>query len=287
MLERATPEGGWVITYHDVTDLRRASEEIENLAFLRSFDRSAQPTSVADRLGRHGAVPALGAAPAAFGPGPLRTSTTPWGTKWATSCCSAARLLPTCAWPIRWLAWGRRVRGDVRDLSTNTQKPPPWPSGSRKILRGLSEPYVLRGHVHQGAASIGATLFGASAQSASELLRQADIAMYQVCRGNALCFFDPKMQTAINDRAQLEADLRQALITQQLVLHFQPRPACRASGRRVPAALAAPAAAWFRRGSSLRSPKKGSSHIGQVLHSACSQLARWGISRSVRTCSCR
>ena len=31
--ERATPDGGLVITYHDVTELRQASAEIENLAF--------------------------------------------------------------------------------------------------------------------------------------------------------------------------------------------------------------------------------------------------------------
>ena len=98
----------------------------------------------------------------------------------------------------------------LSDLSTSTQEAAALAQRiGEKILRGLSEPYVLRGHAHQGAASIGATLFGASAQSAIELLRQADIAMYQVKarRGNALCFFDPKMQTAINDRAQLEADL--------------------------------------------------------------------------------
>jgi predicted signal transduction protein with EAL and GGDEF domain len=177
---------------------------------------------------------------------------------------------------IRWLAWGRRVRGDVRDLSTNTQKPPPWPSGSRKILRGLSEPYVLRGHTHQGAASIGAHAVWRQCAVASELLRQADIAMYQVCRGNALCFFDPKMQTAINDRAQLEADLRQALITQQLVLHFQPQASLQGEWVRSACCAGSTRRGWFRRGSSLRSPKKGI----LIPHRAgaaqrCSQLARW------------
>ena len=62
----------------------------------------------------------------------------------------------------------------LRDLSSNTQEAAALAQRiGEKILRGLSEPYVLRGHVHQGAASIGATLFGASAQSAIELLRQA------------------------------------------------------------------------------------------------------------------
>ena len=49
--------------------------------------------------------------------------------------------------------------------------------------------------------------------------------MYQVKarRGNGLCFFDPRMQVAINDRAQLEADLREALAQGQFALHYQPQ----------------------------------------------------------------
>ncbi|HQY38469.1 MAG TPA: EAL domain-containing protein, partial [Giesbergeria sp.] len=50
-------------------------------------------------------------------------------------------------------------------------------------------------------------------------------AMYQVKarRGNGLCFFDPRMQVAINDRAQLEADLHEALAQKQFALHYQPQ----------------------------------------------------------------
>ena len=79
--------------------------------------------------------------------------------------------------------------------------------------------------MHHGSCSIGATLFGHIHQSAAELLKQADIAMYQVKgqTGNGLCFFDPQMQTLISQRAQLEADLQLALGEAQLLLHYQPQ----------------------------------------------------------------
>ena len=70
---------------------------------------------------------------------------------------------------------------------------------------------------------MGATLFGKDGQGASDLLRQADIAMYQVKTSgrNAFCFFDPQMLSAITQRADMERDLRHALAQQQFVLHYQ------------------------------------------------------------------
>ena len=58
-----------------------------------------------------------------------------------------------------------------------------------------------------------------------DLLKQADIAMYQVkSQGrNSLCFFDPQMQIAINQRVQLEHDLQMAITGNQFELHYQPQ----------------------------------------------------------------
>ncbi|MBY0408973.1 MAG: bifunctional diguanylate cyclase/phosphodiesterase, partial [Burkholderiaceae bacterium] len=94
-----------------------------------------------------------------------------------------------------------------------------------KILSTLSAPYMLGDFVHLISASIGATLLCGTQQSPTDLLRQADIAMYQAkSQGrNALCFFDPQMQITISARAQLEADLQTALVAQQFVLHYQPQ----------------------------------------------------------------
>jgi diguanylate cyclase (GGDEF)-like protein/PAS domain S-box-containing protein len=92
-----------------------------------------------------------------------------------------------------------------------------------KILTALSQPYLLTKHELNNTPSIGATLFNGTLQSVDDLLKQADIAMYQVKQEgrNSLRFFDPKMQSAITARAALEDELRQALDKQQFELHFQ------------------------------------------------------------------
>ena len=289
VLERATPEGGWVITYHDVTDLRRANEEIEHLAFYDPLtglpnrrlllDRLGQAPVLSQRSGKVGALLFLDL-------DHFKDLNDTLGHEVGDELLQAVaqRLLAN----VRVADTVARLGGDefvvmLSDLSTSTQEAAALAQRiGEKILRGLSEPYVLRGHTHQGAASIGATLFGASAQSASELLRQADIAMYQVKarRGNALCFFDPKMQTAINDRAQLEADLRQALVTQQLVLHYQPQATLQGDviGAECLLRWQHPQRGMVPPGQFIAVAEESDLilHIGQwVLHSACTQLARW------------
>jgi len=95
-----------------------------------------------------------------------------------------------------------------------------------KILAGLSLPFESGGQKFKTSASIGATLFGGNITlDSAELLKQADIAMYQskALGRNKLCFFDPQMQATITAHSQLEADLQIALDRQQFVLYFQPQ----------------------------------------------------------------
>ena len=289
VLERATPEGGWVITFHDVTDLRRANEEIEHLAFYDPLTGLPNRRLLLDRLGR---APVLSQRSGKVGAllfldlDHFKDLNDTLGHEVGDELLQAVaqRLLAN----VRVADTVARLGGDefvvmLSDLSTSTQEAAALAQRiGEKILRGLSEPYVLRGHTHQGAASIGATLFGASAQSAIELLRQADIAMYQVKarRGNALCFFDPKMQTAINDRAQLETDLRQALVAQQLVLHYQPQATLQGDviGAECLLRWQHPQRGMVPPGQFIAVAEESDLilHIGQwVLHSACTQLARW------------
>ena len=58
-----------------------------------------------------------------------------------------------------------------------------------------------------------------------DLLRQADLAMYQAKTAgrNTLRFFDPHMQAVVTARAALESDLRQALAQDQFLLYYQPQ----------------------------------------------------------------
>ena len=92
-----------------------------------------------------------------------------------------------------------------------------------KIRAALSGPYLLRDIEYTSAASLGATLFTGHQTSLDDLLKQADLAMYQSKANgrNALRFFDPSMQTAVLARATLEDDLRRALEGKPFVLYYQ------------------------------------------------------------------
>ena len=94
-----------------------------------------------------------------------------------------------------------------------------------KIIATLNQPYQLTGHANRSTPSIGLTLFTGHQNSIDELLKQADLAMYQskTAGRNTLRFFDQKMQAVATDRAALEADLREALLQQQFLLYYQPQ----------------------------------------------------------------
>jgi len=92
-----------------------------------------------------------------------------------------------------------------------------------KILNALNEPYQLGVHEHINTPSIGAALFSDHNESQEELLKHADIAMYQAKKAgrNNLRFYDPEMQEAIHMRVELERELRKAIEKKQLDLYYQ------------------------------------------------------------------
>jgi diguanylate cyclase (GGDEF)-like protein len=96
-------------------------------------------------------------------------------------------------------------------------------SVGEKILAALNLPYLLATHEYRSTPSIGVTLFSNHQQSIEELMKQADIAMYQAKKAgrNTLRFFDPQMQETINTRASLEDELHTALAKNEFQLYYQ------------------------------------------------------------------
>ncbi|NUN59968.1 MAG: EAL domain-containing protein [Burkholderiaceae bacterium] len=289
IVERPTPEGGLVITYHDVTALRRANAEIESLAFYDPLtglpnrrlllDRLGQASVLAQRSGQLGALLFLDL-------DHFKALNDTLGHEVGDELLQqVAQRLRAC---VRVADTVARLGGDefvvmLNELSSSTEEAAQLAQRiGEKILHGLSQPYVLKGHAHQSGCSIGATLFGGSLQTATELLKQADIAMYQVKarRGNGLCFFDPRMQVAINDRAQLEADLREALAQGQFALHYQPQftPEGCIVGAEVLLRWQHPERGMVSPAQFIAVAEESDLilHIGQwVLRTACQQLALW------------
>ncbi|MHA7599711.1 bifunctional diguanylate cyclase/phosphodiesterase [Alicycliphilus sp. T452] len=230
--ERATPEGGLVILFHDVTDLRLAAAEIEQLAFYDQLtglsnrrlllDRLGQACAAAERSGVRGAVLFIDL-------DYFKTLNDTLGHEMGDLLLQqVARRLQAS---VRASDTVARLGGDefvvlLAGLPADATEAARQVRGvADKIVQLLGQPYQIAGQTYHGSCSVGATLFGEPPQTAGEVLRQADIAMYQAKaqRGNALCFFEQGMQTAISERVQLEADLQQAIGAGQFLLHLQPQ----------------------------------------------------------------
>ncbi len=96
---------------------------------------------------------------------------------------------------------------------------------AEKIRTILEQPYIISDYEHHCSSSIGITLFPEPNISASELLQQADKAMYRAKEQgrNTICFFHPSMQQVADDKLFLEKELRRALKHQHFKLYYQPQ----------------------------------------------------------------
>jgi diguanylate cyclase (GGDEF)-like protein/PAS domain S-box-containing protein len=94
-----------------------------------------------------------------------------------------------------------------------------------RIHSTFNQPFSLNAYKHHTTASIGVAVFNDQSHTTDELLKQADLAMYQAKASgrNAMCFFDPDMQAAINARAALESDLHKSWERNEFVLYYQPQ----------------------------------------------------------------
>ena len=93
-----------------------------------------------------------------------------------------------------------------------------------RLLTELAEPLELGGHMVQISGSVGISLYPADGRDAATLLKNADTAMYLAkSRGkNNFQFFTPDLAQRAARFFAMENDLRQAIDSDQLVLHFQP-----------------------------------------------------------------
>ncbi|MDR3371860.1 EAL domain-containing protein [Rhodoferax sp.] len=96
---------------------------------------------------------------------------------------------------------------------------------AKNILGAMAQPYQIDGYLYHGSASLGVALFANNQDSMDDLLKRADLAMYQskAAGRNTVSFFDPAMQAVVTARSVLQADMHTALLTQQFVLYYQPQ----------------------------------------------------------------
>lgn len=152
---------------------------------------------------------------------------------------------------------------------------------AEKIVDSLNCSYQLDDGDYTGTASIGISLFDHRDQSAKDLLKRADVAMYQAKESgrNTLRFFDPDIQRNLYLQAELERELHQALKENQFELYYQPQT-CRNDLTGAEALLR-----WHHPQKGLVSPAQFIDRAEQcgliiplgywVLEAACQKLSQW------------
>lgn len=98
-------------------------------------------------------------------------------------------------------------------------------SAGEKILEMLKEPWVYDGRVGDCRVSIGASIWPQQGREASDLLKNADIALYaaKVQDRGKLAIFEPSMRDEIQKRSSKMALARQALQENLIVPFYQPK----------------------------------------------------------------
>lgn len=98
---------------------------------------------------------------------------------------------------------------------------------AEKIRLTLGKSYLLGedSHIHHASASIGVALFSGKKLSDGELLKRADVAMFEAKElgRNRVCLYNKKRQVLISSKTAIAEDLRRALINNELSLHYQPQ----------------------------------------------------------------
>lgn len=273
----------------DITDRKLAEEEINSLAFFDTLtrlpnrrllvDRLRQAVALSERTHKHGALLFIDL-------DDFKTLNDTRGHDMGDLLLQqVAQRLVTCVRPGDTVA---RLGGDEFVVILEDLSEPPSEAAketevvARRMLAVFNLGFELFTETYHSTCSMGAALFSKYAGTVEDLLKRADLAMYQskAVGGNAFHFFDPEMQAAVSSRAALEAGLREAVHRGQFLLHYQAQVSAGGRLKGVEALVR-----WQHPQRGLVSPvefialAESSSLIlplGQwVLETACKQLVRW------------
>jgi diguanylate cyclase (GGDEF)-like protein len=224
-MHRPTSDGGWVVTYEDVTERRQAEAKIIHMARHDALTNlpnrilfHEQMKQALSRGDREGTLAVLYLDLDRF-KGVNDTLGHPVGD--ALLCAVTDRL--------RMLVRGRdmvaRLGGDEFAI---VQVGAPQPTGATilatRVIEAIAEPFYIEGNQIVIGTSIGVAVASTDGNEPDLLLRNADMALYRAKadgRGT-YHFFQPEMDAQMQARRVLELDLRRALAVGEFELHYQP-----------------------------------------------------------------
>lgn len=286
----------YVSIFSDITERKKAEEAIHNLAFYDALTGLPNRRLLLDRLGLALSVSArnkLFGALLFLDLDKFKTLNDTLGHEYGDMLLvEVARRLKFCVREVDTVA---RLGGDefvvlIENISANSEDASQNVAHvAEKIRAVLATPYQLKANTHHSSPSIGVCLFYGNDLPVEELIKHADLAMYQAKDSgrNRVRFFDPYMQQLVETRAALESDLRRAIADRQFQLFYQIQMDhdCRPVG-------AEALIRWIHPKRGMVSPAEfipiaeESSLILEIGHwvldTACRQIAAWSVNEQTR-----
>lgn len=110
-------------------------------------------------------------------------------------------------------------------LLANLQDAQDYLQTVERIIACVAEPCHISHHTFNVSCSIGISLYPTHAQQASELLKNADLALYEAKRlgRNTYQLYTPALNKALIERVRMEKSLKAAIQHQEFLLHYQPK----------------------------------------------------------------
>jgi diguanylate cyclase (GGDEF)-like protein len=225
IVDHPTADGGWVTTHEDVTELRRAEERISYAAHHDALTELANRTQFGVQLDR--ALKRLGRgehfAVLYLDLDNFKFINDTFGHLSGDELLKAvAGRLQNCVRKLDTLA---RLGGDEFGIiQAAVEQPSDVAYLAVRIQEALREPYDISDHRIIVDASIGIAMSPDNGVESEQLLKSADLAMYQAKANGrgTFCFFEPEMDARVKARSALEFELRQAIMCEQFELYYQP-----------------------------------------------------------------
>ena len=225
-------EGGRLITMQDLSERKAAEEEINQLAYYDPLTRLPNRRLLMDRLQQ-----ALATSARHHRSGALlmldldnfkTVNETRGHDRGDALLLQVAHRLRSCVHEDDTVA---RQGGDefvvvLEDLGDSPEEAAARAEDvGQRILGVLREPYQIDGDAHHSSLSMGVTIYSGTRETVDELLKRADLALYQAKNAgrDTLRFYDPQMQAVVSARATLELDMRVGLAQGQFELYYQPQ----------------------------------------------------------------
>jgi diguanylate cyclase (GGDEF)-like protein len=225
VVNEPTADGGWVATHEDITEQKKAEERITyvahhdsltGLANRKLFYEQLEQALKRARRGESLAVLYLDLDHL------KRINDTLGHAVGDKMLKSVASRLRSCVRDVDFVA---RLSGDeFAIIQTSLDDPADAASLAMRVREAIHEPFDCDGHQVIVDISIGISIAPNDASELTELLKTADIALYEAKntgRGT-YCFYEKDMNERMQSRATLERELQSALVNGEFELYYQP-----------------------------------------------------------------